>query len=143
MMGYYKDEASTKKTFNKGWFRTGDLAVVDKNGYIQIKDRSKDIIISGGENISSIEIENVLNKHKDIVDAAVVSKSDKKWGEVPCAFITIRKNSKLNDHQIIEFCRKYIAKFKIPKKFIFGKIAKTSTGKTKKFLLRKLANQFN
>ena len=91
MMGYYKDETSTKKTFKKGWFRTGDLAVVDKNGYIQIKDRSKDIIISGGENISSIEIENVLNKHKDIVDAAVVSKYDKKWGEVPCAFITIRK----------------------------------------------------
>ncbi len=143
MMGYYKDETSTKKTFKKGWFRTGDLAVVDKNGYIQIKDRSKDIIISGGENISSIEIENVLNKHKDIVDAAVVSKYDKKWGEVPCAFITIRKNSKLNDHQIVEFCRKYMAKFKIPKKFIFGKITKTSTGKTKKFVLRKLANQFN
>ena len=100
------------------------MAVVDKNGYIQIKDRSKDIIISGGENISSIEIENVLNKHKDIVDAAVVSKSDKKWGEVPCAFITLRKNSKLNDHQIIEFCRKYIAKFKIPKKFILVKLLK-------------------
>ena len=143
MMGYHKDLISTKKAFNKGWFHTGDIGVTHKNGYIQLKDRSKDIIISGGENISSIEIENILFKIKDIIDAAVVAKKDDKWGEVPCAFITLKKNSTLQKSQIIDFCEKNMAKFKIPKKIIFGKINKTSTGKIQKYLLRKIANQNN
>ena len=115
--------------------------MVHSNGYIQLKDRSKDIIISGGENISTIEIENVLFQHPDIVDAAVVGKKDKKWGESPCAFITLKNKSSLTEKQIIDFCKANMAKFKIPKKIIFGNIAKTPTGKTQKFLLKKKANQ--
>ena len=141
MMGYYKNNKETKKSFSNGWFHTGDLGVVHKNGYIQLKDRSKDIIISGGENISTIEIENVLFQHPLIIDAAVVAKKDKKWGEVPCAFVTLKKKSNITDKQIIDFCAKNMAKFKIPKKIIFGVIKKTLTGKTQKFLLRKKANQ--
>ncbi len=141
MMGYYKDKKSTKEFFEEGWFHTGDLGVVHKNGYIELKDRSKDIIISGGENISTIEIENILFQHPDIIDAAVVAKKDKKWGEVPCAFITIKKKSTLTEPKVIDFCKSNMAKFKIPKKIIFGKIDKTPTGKTQKFLLRKQANK--
>ena len=141
MMGYYKDKKATKKSFANGWFHTGDLGVVHKNGYIQLKDRSKDIIISGGENISTIEIENILFQHPHIIDAAVVAKKDKKWGEVPCAFITLKKKSNITQEQIIDFCAKNMAKFKIPKKIIYGVIKKTLTGKTQKFLLRKKANQ--
>ena len=141
MMGYYRDKISTKKVFKDGWFATGDIAVTHKDGYIELKDRIKDIIISGGENISSIEIEKTLFKMKDIIDAAVVAKKDNKWGEVPCAFVTLKKNSNLNEVKIVEFCKKNIAKFKIPKKIIFGKINKTSTGKIQKFLLRKIANR--
>ncbi len=141
MMGYYKNKKETKKSFSNGWFHTGDLGVIHKNGYIQLKDRSKDIIISGGENISTIEIENVLFQHPLIIDAAVVAKKDKKWGEVPCAFVTLKKKSNITEKQIIDFCAKNMAKFKIPKKIIFGVIKKTLTGKTQKFLLRKKANQ--
>jgi len=141
MMGYYKNKKETKKSFANGWFHTGDLGVMHKNGYIQLKDRSKDIIISGGENISTIEIENVLFQHPHIIDAAVVAKKDKKWGEVPCAFVTLKKKSNITQKQIIDFCAKNMAKFKIPKKIIFGVIKKTLTGKTQKFLLRKMANQ--
>jgi len=141
MMGYYKDIKTSQNFFEGGWFHTGDLAVVHKNGYIQLKDRIKDIIISGGENISTIEIENTLIQHPDINDAAVVSKTDKKWGEVPCAFIELKKNSLLSEKQVIDFCKSNIAKFKIPKKIIFGHIEKTSTGKIQKFLLRKKANK--
>ncbi|MDC0164280.1 AMP-binding protein [Candidatus Pelagibacter bacterium] len=141
MMGYHLDRAATKKVFYKGWFHTGDIGVTHKNGYIELKDRLKDIIISGGENISSIEIENVLFKLKDVVDVAVVAKKDEKWGEVPCAFITLKKNSVLEESRIIDFCKKNMAKFKIPKKIIFGKIGKTSTGKIQKYLLRKIVNQ--
>ena len=140
MMGYHKDILATNKAFSKGWFHTGDIAVIHKNGYIQLKDRSKDIIISGGENISSIEIENVLFKHKDIIDAAVVAKKDEKWGEVPCAFVTLKKNSTLKANEIIQFCRNNMASYKIPKNIIFGKIDKTPTGKTQKYLLRKRVN---
>ena len=140
MMGYHKDILATNKAFSKGWFHTGDIAVVHKNGYIQLKDRSKDIIISGGENISSIEIENVLFKHKDIIDAAVVAKKDEKWGEVPCAFVTLKKNSTLKAKEIIQFCRNNMASYKIPKNIIFGKIDKTPTGKTQKYLLRRKVN---
>ena len=141
MMGYYKDKKATQNSFEKGWFHTGDIGVVYENGYIQIKDRSKDIIISGGENISTIEIENVLYQHPDIIDAAVVGKKDEKWGEIPCAFITLKNNSSITEQQIIDFCSSNMAKFKIPKKIIFGVIEKTPTGKTQKFLLRKKANQ--
>ena len=141
MMGYYKDKKATQDSFKEGWFHTGDIGVVFENNYIQLKDRLKDIIISGGENISTIEIENVLFQHPDILDAAVVGKNDKKWGEVPCAFITIKKNSSITEQEIIDFCRSNMAKFKIPKKIIFGDIKKTSTGKIQKFLLRKKANQ--
>jgi len=141
MMGYYKDKKATQDSFKEGWFHTGDIGVVFENDYIQLKDRLKDIIISGGENISTIEIENVLFQHPDILDAAVVGKNDKKWGEVPCAFITVKKNSSITEQEVIDFCRSNIAKFKIPKKIIFGDIKKTSTGKIKKFLLRKKANQ--
>ena len=141
MMGYYKDKKATQDSFKEGWFHTGDIGVVFENNYIQLKDRLKDIIISGGENISTIEIENVLFQHPDILDAAVVGKNDKKWGEVPCAFITVKKNSPITEQEVIDFCRSNIAKFKIPKKIIFGDIKKTSTGKIQKFLLRKKANQ--
>ena len=141
MMGYYKDKKATQDSFKEGWFHTGDIGVVFENDYIQLKDRLKDIIISGGENISTIEIENVLFQHPDILDAAVVGKNDKKWGEVPCAFITVKKNSSITEQEIIDFCRSNMAKFKIPKKIIFGDIKKTSTGKIQKFLLRKKANQ--
>ncbi len=140
MMGYHKDILATNKAFSKDWFHTGDIAVIHKNGYIQLKDRSKDIIISGGENISSIEIENVLFKHKDIIDAAVVAKKDEKWGEVPCAFVTLKKNSTLKANEIIQFCRNNMASYKIPKNIIFGKIDKTPTGKTQKYLLRRKVN---
>ena len=143
MMGYYKDTKSTKNIFEDGWFHTGDIAVVHKDSYIQLKDRSKDIIISGGENISTIEIENILFQHEKIVDAAVVAKKDNKWGEVPCAFVTLKKNSSTTEKQIIDFCKQNMAKFKTPKKIIFGPIDKTPTGKTQKFLLRKRANQSN
>ena len=141
MMGYYKDEAATQESFEDGWFHSGDLAVMHKDGYLQLKDRSKDIIISGGENISTIEIENILFQHPDVIDAAVVAKQDEKWGEVPCAFVTLKQNTSITEHDIIEFCRSNMAKFKIPKKVIFGEISKTSTGKTQKFLLRETANQ--
>ena len=141
MMGYYKDKKATQDSFKEGWFHTGDIGVVFENDYIQLKDRLKDIIISGGENISTIEIENVLFQHPDILDAAVVGKNDKKWGEVPCAFITVKKNSSITEQEVIDFCRSNMAKFKIPKKIIFGVIEKTATGKTQKFLLRKKANQ--
>ena len=141
MMGYYKDKKATQDSFKEGWFHTGDIGVVFENDYIQLKDRLKDIIISGGENISTIEIENVLFQHPDILDAAVVGKNDKKWGEVPCAFITVKKNSSITEQEVIDFCRFNMAKFKIPKKIIFGDIKKTSTGKIQKFLLRKKANQ--
>ena len=141
MMGYYKDKKATQDSFKEGWFHTGDIGVVFENNYIQLKDRLKDIIISGGENISTIEIENVLFQHPDILDAAVVGKNDKKWGEVPCAFITVKKNSSITEQEVIDFCRSNMAKFKIPKKIIFGDIKKTSTGKIQKFLLRKKANQ--
>jgi len=141
MMGYYKNKEATQDSFAEGWFHTGDIAVVHGSGYIQLKDRSKDIIISGGENISTIEIENILFQHPDIIDVAVVGKKDEKWEETPCAFVKLKNKSSLTEQQIIDFCRANMAKFKIPKKIIFGDIEKTSTGKTQKFLLRKKANQ--
>ena len=141
MMCYYKDETSTKKTFKKGWFRTGDLAVVDKNGYIQIKDRSKDIIISGGENISSVEVENVVAKHPAVSLVAVVAKPDEKWGETPCAFVELAPGKNATEEDIIQFCKENMAGFKRPKHVIFGELPKTSTGKIQKFELRTKAKE--
>ena len=137
MKGYYKDKEATDKAMSGGWFHSGDLAVTHPDGYIKIQDRSKDIIISGGENISSIEIENTIAKHPAVSLAAVVAKPDEKWGETPCAFVELIKDKLAEEKDIIEFCRETLAGFKIPKKVIFCELPKTSTGKIQKFELRK------
>jgi len=139
MKGYLKNPATTQKTFAGGWFHSGDLAVVQPDGYVKIKDRSKDVIISGGENISSIEVEDVLYSHPAVVAAAVVAMPDEKWGEAPCAFVELKKDSLITEKQIIEFCRSHMAKFKAPRAVVFGELPKTSTGKIQKFMLREKA----
>jgi len=139
MKGYLKNAATTQKTFAGGWFHSGDLAVLQEDGYVKIKDRSKDVIISGGENISSIEVEDVLYSHPAVVAAAVVAMPDEKWGETPCAFVELKKDSSITERQIIEFCRSHMAKFKAPRAVVFGELPKTSTGKIQKFLLREKA----
>jgi fatty-acyl-CoA synthase len=136
MKGYLKNEKATQEAFAGGWFHTGDLGVLDEHGYVIIKDRSKDIIISGGENISSIEVEDVLHKHPAVLFAAVVAKPDAKWGEVPCAFIELKDNASTTEAEIIAFCRAQMPGFKTPKSVVFGPIPKTSTGKIQKFMLR-------
>jgi fatty-acyl-CoA synthase len=136
MKGYLKNEKATKEAFEGGWFHTGDLGVLDAAGYVTIKDRSKDIIISGGENISSVEVEDVLYKHPAVLFAAVVAKPDAKWGEVPCAFVELKANAAATEADIIAFCRGQMPGFKTPKAVVFGVIPKTSTGKIQKFLLR-------
>ena len=136
MKGYLKNEKATNEAFAGGWFHTGDLGVLDEHGYVIIKDRSKDIIISGGENISSIEVEDVLHKHPAVLFAAVVAKPDGKWGEVPCAFIELKDNASATEAEIIAFCRAQMPGFKTPKAVVFGPIPKTSTGKIQKFMLR-------
>ncbi|HMI17772.1 MAG TPA: acyl-CoA synthetase [Bradyrhizobium sp.] len=136
MKGYLKNEKATREAFAGGWFHTGDLGVLDETGYVIIKDRSKDIIISGGENISSIEVEDVLHKHPAVLFAAVVAKPDSKWGEVPCAFIELKDNASATEAEIITFCRAQMPGFKTPKAVVFGPIPKTSTGKIQKFMLR-------
>jgi fatty-acyl-CoA synthase len=139
MKGYLKNERATQESFAGGWYRTGDLAVIEPDGYIKIKDRSKDIIISGGENISSIEVEDVLYRHKDVLAAAVVATPDEKWGEVPCAFLELREGATPTQEEFLEHCRAHLARFKVPKIFIFGPLPKTSTGKIQKFILREKA----
>ena len=136
MKGYLKNEKATLEAFAGGWFHTGDLGVLDETGYVIIKDRSKDIIISGGENISSIEVEDVLHKHPAVLFAAVVAKPDSKWGEVPCAFVELKDNASATEAEIIAFCRAQMPGFKTPKAVVFGPIPKTSTGKIQKFMLR-------
>jgi fatty-acyl-CoA synthase len=136
MKGYLKNEKATKESFAGGWFHTGDLGVLDEHGYVIIKDRSKDIIISGGENISSVEVEDVLYKHPAVLFAAVVAKPDAKWGEVPCAFVELKDNVTTTEADIIAFCRGRMPGFKTPKTVVFGPIPKTSTGKIQKFMLR-------
>lgn len=137
MKGYLKNPKATIAATAKGWFHSGDLGVMHPDGYIQLKDRSKDIIISGGENISSIEVENALYKHPAVAAAAVVAKEDKKWGETPCAFIELKPDSSaVTEEKIIEFCRENMAHFKCPRHVIFGELPKTSTGKIQKFVLR-------
>jgi fatty-acyl-CoA synthase len=137
MKGYLKNPKATQSAFNGGWFHTGDLAVIDTFGYVTIKDRSKDIIISGGENISTIEIEDVLCQDSRILEAAVVAQADEKWGEVPCAFITLKSSETvMTENDVIEFCRERLARYKCPKRVIFGVLPKTSTGKIQKAVLR-------
>ena len=143
MKGYFKDKDATEKAMANGWFHSGDLAVMHPDGYIKIQDRSKDIIISGGENISSIEIENTLAKHPAVSIAAVVAKSDEKWGEVPCAFIEKVKDKDVSEKELIDFCKETLAGFKVPKKINFRELPKTSTGKIQKFELRKIAKELN
>ena len=140
MKGYLKNKEETDKSMSGGWFHSGDLAVIHPNGYIQIKDRSKDIIISGGENISSVEIENTLYKHSSVLFAAVVARPDEKWGETPCAFVELKDaNDNVSEEDIIKFCKETLAGFKCPKKVIFRELPKTSTGKILKYELREIA----
>jgi len=136
MKGYYKNEDATKEVMKDGWFHSGDLAVIHPNGYIQVKDRSKDIIISGGENISSVEIENIVTKHPAVSLAAVVARPDEKWGETPCAFIELVEGQQVEEEELKTFCREHLAGFKMPKTFVFQTLPKTSTGKIQKFELR-------
>ena len=141
MKGYYKNKEATETSMRNGWFHSGDLAVVYPDGYIQIKDRSKDIIISGGENISSVEVENVIAKHPAVSLVAVVAKPDEKWGETPCAFVELAPGKNSTEEEIIQFCKENMAGFKRPKNVIFGELPKTSTGKIQKFELRKKAKE--
>jgi fatty-acyl-CoA synthase len=136
MKGYFKNKQASDESFKDGWFHSGDLGVIHENGYIQLKERSKDIIISGGENISSIEIEEVLYKHPSVVAVAVVSMPDDKWGETPCAFVQLNKEGATSEAELSQWCRDNMASFKLPRKFIFEDIPKTSTGKVQKFILR-------
>ena len=144
MKGYLKNPKATQSAFNGGWFHTGDLAVIDTFGYVTIKDRSKDIIISGGENISTIEIEDVLCQDSRILEAAVVAQADERWGEVPCAFITLKSSETvMTENDVIEFCRERLARYKCPKRVIFGVLPKTSTGKIQKAVLRDRLRETN
>nr|WP_315236253.1 acyl-CoA synthetase [uncultured Limnohabitans sp.] len=139
MKGYLKNPKATQEAFAGGWFHSGDLAVQYPDGYIKIKDRSKDIIISGGENISSIEVEDVLYRHPDVLAAAVVAKADARWGETPCAFVELKAGAQTTPEQIVAHCKQYLAGFKVPRAVVFGELPKTSTGKIQKFELRKQA----
>ncbi len=139
MKGYLKNPKATDEAFRGGWYHTGDLAVMQPDGYVKIKDRSKDIIISGGENISSVEVEDVLYRHPAIISVAVVATPDPKWGEVPCAFVELKEGATVTVDELKAFCRERMAHFKIPKKFIFEPVPKTSTGKVQKYLLREKA----
>jgi fatty-acyl-CoA synthase len=139
MKGYLKNKASTEKAFAGGWFHTGDLGVMHPDGYIQLKDRSKDIIISGGENISSIEVEDALYKHPAVMAVAVVAKPDDKWGETPCAFIELKPDTQASNDELMQWCRKHLASYKCPRYIVFADIPKTSTGKIQKFKLREMA----
>ena len=139
MKGYLKNPKSTAKAFEGGWFHTGDLAVLESDRYVKIKDRSKDIIISGGENISSIEVEDVLYRHPAVLAAAVVAKPDARWGETPCAFVELKADAQVTAEQIVAHCKQHLAGFKVPRAVVFGELPKTSTGKIQKFELRKQA----
>jgi fatty-acyl-CoA synthase len=139
MKGYLKNPKATQEAFAGGWFHSGDLAVQYPDGYIKIKDRSKDIIISGGENISSIEVEDVLYRHPDVLAAAVVAKPDARWGETPCAFVELKAGATTTAQAMVAHCKLHLAGFKVPRAIVFGELPKTSTGKIQKFELRKLA----
>jgi fatty-acyl-CoA synthase len=139
MKGYLKNKPASEKAFAGGWFHSGDLGVMHPDGYIQLKDRSKDIIISGGENISSIEVEEALYKHPAVAAAAVVAKPDVKWGETPCAFIELKPGQQTTSDELLAWCRKHLASYKCPRHFVFAELPKTSTGKVQKFRLRDMA----
>ena len=139
MKGYLKNPQASAEAFAGGWYHTGDLAVMQPDGYVKIKDRSKDVIISGGENISSVEVEDTLYRHPAVMAAAVVAFPDPKWGEAPCAFIETKEGASVSAEELREFCRERMAHFKVPKKFIFEPLPKTSTGKIQKFVLRERA----
>ncbi|MGA9865588.1 MAG: acyl-CoA synthetase [Acetobacteraceae bacterium] len=139
MKGYLKNPAATEAAFAGEWFHTGDLAVTEPDGYLRIKDRSKDIIISGGENISSLEVEEVLYRHPAVIGAAVVAQPDERWGETPCAFIELRPGANVGVEELRDFCREHLARFKVPKRVLFQELPKTSTGKIQKFVLREIA----
>jgi fatty-acyl-CoA synthase len=142
MKGYLKNPAATETAFEHGWFHTGDLAVRHPDGYVEIKDRSKDIIISGGENISSLEIEDALYRHPQIMEAAVVARPDPVWGESPCAFVTLKPDADpASADDIIAWCRANLAHYKVPRTIVFGPLPKTSTGKIQKFELRNRAKE--
>jgi fatty-acyl-CoA synthase len=141
MKGYLKNREASEEAFKGGWFHSGDLAVLYPDGYVQLKDRSKDIIISGGENISSIEVEEVLYKNPKVQAAAVVAKADEKWGETPCAFIELKPGMEATPEEIVEWCRAGLARFKVPKHVVFAELPKTSTGKIQKFKLREMAKE--
>jgi fatty-acyl-CoA synthase len=144
MKGYLKNPTANEAAFAGGYFHSGDLAVCHADGYIQIMDRSKDIIISGGENISSIEVEGILYRHPAVLEAAVAAMPDEKWGETPCAFVTLRDDvDEVSEQEIIEFCRANMARFKAPRRVVFGPLPKTSTGKIQKFVLRQQARELN
>jgi fatty-acyl-CoA synthase len=136
MKGYLKNPEATAEAFAGGWFHTGDLAVLHPDGYVKITDRSKDVIISGGENISSLEVEDALHRHPAVLSAAVVAQPDAKWGEVPCAFVELKDGAHATEAEMVEFCRGLLARFKVPKRVVFGVLPKTSTGKIQKFVLR-------
>jgi fatty-acyl-CoA synthase len=136
MKGYFEDPEATARAFAGGWFHSGDLGVVHPDGYIELRDRKKDIIISGGENISTIEVEHALVKHPAVLEAAVVSMPHPKWGEVPKAFVSLRPGAKVTEEELLAFCREHLAHFKCPKAVEFGELPKTSTGKIQKFRLR-------
>ena len=139
MKGYLKNPKATEEAFEGGWFRSGDLGVWGEDSYVALKDRSKDIIISGGENISTIEVEGALYRHPSILEAAVVARPDEKWGETPCAFVTLKDGKTATDKEIMDFCREHLAGYKIPRTVVFGPLPKTSTGKVQKFKLRERA----
>jgi len=136
--GYLKNPEASVESFSGGWFHTGDLAVVDPDGYIRILDRSKDIIISGGENISSLEVEDVLHRHPAVFTAAAVAMADDFWGEVVCVFIETKPGCTVSAEELKAFCALHLARFKLPKKYVFGEIARTSTGKVQKYKLREM-----
>jgi fatty-acyl-CoA synthase len=139
MRGYLKNPTATEEAFQDGWFHSGDLGVLHPDGYIELKDRSKDIIISGGENISTIEVEGILYRHPAVLEAAVVARPDDKWGETPCAFVTLKGDATATADELIAFCREHLAGFKVPKAIVFGPLPKTSTGKVQKYVLRQQA----
>jgi fatty-acyl-CoA synthase len=141
MRGYLKNPTATDDAFKDGWFHSGDLGVLHPDGYIELKDRSKDIIISGGENISTIEVEGVLYRHPAVLEAAVVARPDEKWGETPCAFVTLKDGATATADELIVFCRANLAGYKVPKTVVFGPLPKTSTGKVQKYVLRQQAKE--
>ena len=140
MKGYFRNPGATRKVFAGGWFHSGDLGVTHPDGYIELKDRSKDIIVSGGENISSIEVEEALYRHPAVAVAAVVAMAHEKWGETPCAFVQLASNAEVSAEDLRDWCRKHLASYKVPSRFVFDEVPRTPTGKIQKFILRQRAS---